>query len=50
MEHTTEKENPKHYPGPKRNVLKESDLGYSKSIMHMRVVPSRISPYVNNHS
>jgi hypothetical protein len=49
-EHKIEEENLKHYPGPKRNDLKESDLGDSKSIMRMRVVLSRTPPYVNNHS
>jgi hypothetical protein len=48
-EHTTEKEKPKHSPGPKRNDLKERLRGL-QSIMHMRVVLSRISPYLNNHS
>ena len=39
----------KHSPGPKRNDLKERFSGL-QGIMHMRVVLSRISPYLNNHS
>jgi hypothetical protein len=40
----------KHSPGPKRNDLKERLRGL-QGIMHMRrVVLSRTSPYVNNHS